>query len=100
MVCDTLRNTIPKAVVHCQVKEAKRNLLNRFYAHVGSKAVCLLTYRIYYLAHVVGQWWRRRSRWQGRWGAPFGRDGVAAATCTPGAAWDDMGDGVFSREGK
>ncbi|KAM0854446.1 hypothetical protein ACQ4PT_050430 [Festuca glaucescens] len=37
MVCDTLRNTIPKAVVHCQVKEAKRNLLNRFYAHVGSK---------------------------------------------------------------
>uniref|UniRef100_A0A0D9VY67 GED domain-containing protein n=1 Tax=Leersia perrieri TaxID=77586 RepID=A0A0D9VY67_9ORYZ len=37
MVCETLRNTIPKAVVHCQVKEAKRNLLNRFYAHVGSK---------------------------------------------------------------
>ncbi|VAI01666.1 unnamed protein product [Triticum turgidum subsp. durum] len=36
-ICDTLRNTIPKAVVHCQVKEAKRNLLNRFYAHVGSK---------------------------------------------------------------
>ncbi|CAD6214245.1 unnamed protein product [Miscanthus lutarioriparius] len=37
MVCETLRNTIPKAIVHCQVKEAKRNLLNRFYAHVGSK---------------------------------------------------------------
>ncbi|XP_078170665.1 phragmoplastin DRP1C-like [Carex rostrata] len=37
MVCDTLRNTIPKAVVFCQVREAKRNLLNRFYAHVGSK---------------------------------------------------------------
>ncbi|KAM0854447.1 hypothetical protein ACQ4PT_050430 [Festuca glaucescens] len=53
MVCDTLRNTIPKAVVHCQVKEAKRNLLNRFYAHVGSKEVCLQItyYRIYYLAH-------------------------------------------------
>jgi hypothetical protein len=42
MVCETLRNTIPKAIVHCQVKEAKRNLLNRFYAHVGSKEVCLL----------------------------------------------------------
>ncbi|KAF3320541.1 dynamin-related protein 1C [Carex littledalei] len=37
MVCDTLRNTIPKAIVFCQVREAKRNLLNRFYAHVGSK---------------------------------------------------------------
>jgi hypothetical protein len=42
MVCETLRNTIPKAVVHCQVKEAKRNLLNRFYAHVGSKEVCFI----------------------------------------------------------
>ncbi|KAJ3697690.1 hypothetical protein LUZ61_001395 [Rhynchospora tenuis] len=37
MVCDTLRNTIPKAIVFCQVREAKRALLNRFYAHVGSK---------------------------------------------------------------
>ncbi|KAJ3672884.1 hypothetical protein LUZ60_006258 [Juncus effusus] len=37
MVCDTLRNTIPKAIVYCQVREAKRALLNRFYAHVGSK---------------------------------------------------------------
>ncbi|XP_020100447.1 dynamin-related protein 1C [Ananas comosus] len=37
MVCDTLRNTIPKAVVHCQVREAKRNLLNYFYAQVGSR---------------------------------------------------------------
>ncbi|KAJ4755678.1 dynamin-like protein [Rhynchospora pubera] len=37
MVCDTLRNTVPKAIVFCQVREAKRALLNRFYAHVGSK---------------------------------------------------------------
>ncbi|KAG6487129.1 hypothetical protein ZIOFF_055712 [Zingiber officinale] len=37
MVCDTLRNTIPKAIVHCQVREAKRSLLNQFYAHVGSR---------------------------------------------------------------
>ncbi|XP_042487393.1 phragmoplastin DRP1C-like isoform X2 [Macadamia integrifolia] len=37
MVCDTLNNSIPKAVVHCQVREAKRSLLNRFYAQLGRK---------------------------------------------------------------
>ncbi|CAA3002215.1 dynamin-related 1C [Olea europaea subsp. europaea] len=37
MVCDSLKNTIPKAVVYCQVLEAKRALLNRFYAQVGRK---------------------------------------------------------------
>ncbi|THU60941.1 hypothetical protein C4D60_Mb07t18060 [Musa balbisiana] len=37
MVCDTLKNTIPKAVVHCQVREAKRSLLNYFYAQVGGR---------------------------------------------------------------
>ncbi|KAM0934545.1 putative dynamin stalk domain, dynamin, GTPase region, GTPase effector domain, Dynamin superfamily [Dioscorea sansibarensis] len=37
MVSDTLRNTIPKAVVHCQVREAKRSLLNHFYTQVGRK---------------------------------------------------------------
>lgn len=41
MVCDTLKNTIPKAVVHCQVREAKRSLLNYFYAQVGGREVCL-----------------------------------------------------------
>ncbi|RXH79150.1 hypothetical protein DVH24_040297 [Malus domestica] len=35
MVCETLRLSIPKAVVHCQVREAKRNLLNHFYARIG-----------------------------------------------------------------
>ncbi|KAL6187543.1 hypothetical protein ACLB2K_038941 [Fragaria x ananassa] len=35
MVCETLRNSIPKAVVHCQVREAKRSLLNHFYAQIG-----------------------------------------------------------------
>jgi len=39
MVCDTLKNTIPKAVVHCQVREAKRSLLNYFYVQVGKKEV-------------------------------------------------------------
>ncbi|GAB4862016.1 Phragmoplastin drp1e [Ancistrocladus abbreviatus] len=35
MVSDTLRNTIPKAVVYCQVREAKQSLLNHFYTHIG-----------------------------------------------------------------
>ncbi|KAJ0968148.1 hypothetical protein J5N97_025065 [Dioscorea zingiberensis] len=37
MVSDTLSNTIPKTVVHCQVREAKRFLLNHFYTQVGRK---------------------------------------------------------------
>ncbi|KAL5225460.1 hypothetical protein ABZP36_012099 [Zizania latifolia] len=37
MVSDTLKNTIPKAVVHCQVREAKRSLINYFYTQVGRK---------------------------------------------------------------
>ncbi|XP_058764928.1 phragmoplastin DRP1E-like [Vicia villosa] len=37
MVSETLRNTIPKAVVHCQVREAKRSLLDHFYAQLGRK---------------------------------------------------------------
>lgn len=47
MISDTLKNTIPKSVVHCQVREAKRSLLNYFYTQVGSKdvsdLVCFLT---------------------------------------------------------
>lgn len=39
MVCDTLKNSIPKAVVYCQVLSAKRSLLNQFYAHVGRQEV-------------------------------------------------------------
>ncbi|KAJ8565739.1 hypothetical protein K7X08_008315 [Anisodus acutangulus] len=37
MVSDTLRNTLPKAVVYCQVKEAKQSLLNFFYTQIGKK---------------------------------------------------------------
>ncbi|KAL2892612.1 Dynamin-related protein 1E [Bienertia sinuspersici] len=37
MVSDTLKNTIPKATVHCQVKEAKQSLLNLFYTQVGKR---------------------------------------------------------------
>ncbi|CAK7356216.1 unnamed protein product [Dovyalis caffra] len=37
MVSETMRNSIPKAVVHCQVKEAKRSLLDHFYTRLGKK---------------------------------------------------------------
>ncbi|MCL7040294.1 hypothetical protein MKW94_023937 [Papaver nudicaule] len=35
MVAKTLKTSIPKAVVHCQVREAKMCLLDHFYAQVG-----------------------------------------------------------------
>ncbi|XP_047310533.1 phragmoplastin DRP1C-like [Impatiens glandulifera] len=37
MVCESLKNSIPKAIVTCQVLQAKRNLLNRFYAQIGRR---------------------------------------------------------------
>lgn len=39
MVSETLRITIPKAVVYCQVREAKQSLLNHFYTQIGKKEV-------------------------------------------------------------
>lgn len=39
MISETLKNSIPKAVVHCQVREAKRSLLDHFYTQVGKKEV-------------------------------------------------------------
>ena len=39
MVSELLKNSIPKAVVHCQVREAKRSLLDHFYTQVGKKEV-------------------------------------------------------------
>ncbi|CAI0408719.1 unnamed protein product [Linum tenue] len=35
MVCATLRNSIPKSIVYCQVREAKRSLLDHFFAELG-----------------------------------------------------------------
>ncbi|CAL9236926.1 unnamed protein product [Arabidopsis halleri] len=35
MVAETLVNTIPKAVVHCQVRQAKLSLLSYFYAQIS-----------------------------------------------------------------
>lgn len=37
MVCATLRNSIPKSVVYCQVREAKRTLLDHFLTELGAK---------------------------------------------------------------
>uniref|UniRef100_A0A2P2IVJ5 Uncharacterized protein MANES_05G022800 n=2 Tax=Rhizophora mucronata TaxID=61149 RepID=A0A2P2IVJ5_RHIMU len=37
MVCASLRNSIPKSVVFCQVREAKRSLLDYFFAELGRK---------------------------------------------------------------
>ncbi|XP_022764914.1 dynamin-related protein 1E-like [Durio zibethinus] len=37
MVSETVKNTIPKAVVYCQVREAKQSLLNHFYTQLGKK---------------------------------------------------------------
>ncbi|KAJ4827846.1 Dynamin- protein 1B [Turnera subulata] len=37
MVCAGLRNSIPKSVVYCQVREAKRCLLDHFFAELGRK---------------------------------------------------------------
>lgn len=56
MVSDTIKNTIPKAVVYCQVREAKQSLLNHFYTQLGKKEVmshvnflslCILGYNIF-----------------------------------------------------
>ncbi|KAH7519480.1 phragmoplastin DRP1B [Ziziphus jujuba] len=37
MVCATLRNSIPKSIVYCQVREAKRCLLDFFFTELGKK---------------------------------------------------------------
>ncbi|XP_039142703.1 dynamin-related protein 5A-like isoform X1 [Dioscorea cayenensis subsp. rotundata] len=37
MVCASLRNSIPKSIVYCQVREAKRTLLDHFFAELGKK---------------------------------------------------------------
>lgn len=51
MVTDTLRNSIPKAVVYCQVKEAKQSLLNYFYTQIGKKEVLTWLQIYIYVQH-------------------------------------------------
>lgn len=42
MVCSTLRNSIPKSIVYCQVREAKRSLLDHFFTELGAREVRFL----------------------------------------------------------
>ncbi|PIA32575.1 hypothetical protein AQUCO_04400044v1 [Aquilegia coerulea] len=46
MVSETLRNNIPKAVVYCQVREAKRALLNHFYVQIGKKELIMFLHAV------------------------------------------------------
>uniref|UniRef100_I1NQP0 Dynamin-type G domain-containing protein n=1 Tax=Oryza glaberrima TaxID=4538 RepID=I1NQP0_ORYGL len=39
MVCSSLRNSIPKSIVYCQVREAKRTLLDRFFTELGAREI-------------------------------------------------------------
>ncbi|KAF0916872.1 hypothetical protein E2562_014611 [Oryza meyeriana var. granulata] len=39
MVCSSLRNSIPKSIVYCQVQEAKRTLLDRFFTELGAREI-------------------------------------------------------------
>jgi len=39
MVCASLRNSIPKSIVYCQVREAKRSLLDHFFTELGKLEV-------------------------------------------------------------
>jgi len=59
MVSDTLRNTIPKAVVFCQVREAKLSLLNHFYTQIGKKEVILrfnFNFSLFLITNIIQSW--------------------------------------------
>ncbi|XP_022770587.1 dynamin-related protein 1B isoform X2 [Durio zibethinus] len=43
VTCASLRNSIPKSVVYCQVREAKRSLLDYFFTELGKKEVSIPT---------------------------------------------------------
>ncbi|KAL0724558.1 hypothetical protein Bca4012_039157 [Brassica carinata] len=43
MVCAGLRNSIPKSIVYCQVREAKRSLLDIFFTELGQKEMSKLS---------------------------------------------------------
>jgi hypothetical protein len=65
MVCDTLKNSIPKAVVYCQVREAKRSLLNRFYVQVGRKEVQVYIFLFrYFQMYSTSTTWKLFLSWE------------------------------------
>lgn len=53
MAGDELLQKIPKAVVYCQVREAKRSLLDNFYVQIGKKEVCTLDLVVCTHAHAI-----------------------------------------------
>ena len=55
MVMETLKTTLPKAVVYCQVKEAKQSLLNHFYTQIGKKEVLSLSLSLSLVCGVCGE---------------------------------------------
>lgn len=61
MVCASLRNSIPKSVVYCQVREAKRSLLDYFFAELGKKEVrtlnCFFNFHLCYGRVAVAAEW-------------------------------------------
>ncbi|KAL9245418.1 hypothetical protein vseg_019076 [Gypsophila vaccaria] len=42
LVCATLRHSIPKSIVYCQVREAKRSILDHFFTELGGKEAKVL----------------------------------------------------------
>ncbi|KAK9749520.1 hypothetical protein RND81_02G131500 [Saponaria officinalis] len=42
LVCGTLRHSIPKSIVYCQVREAKRSILDHFFTELGGKEAKVL----------------------------------------------------------
>lgn len=44
MVVATLRHSIPKSIVYCQVREAKRCLLDYFFTELGAKEVSIFPF--------------------------------------------------------
>jgi hypothetical protein len=53
MVCATLRNSIPKSIVYCQVREAKRSLLDHFFTELGAREVRYFLHLEVVFSHVT-----------------------------------------------
>lgn len=86
MVSETLRNSIPKAAVYCQVREAKRSLLNHFYTVVGKKEVlfhgCLyLEPLLFYIISIITMFFCSGQTVGTAIGRGSSIDGAQAAMC-------------------
>jgi len=105
-VCDSLKRSVPKAVVHCQVLQAKKSLLAPLYQQVGgvseeqlesllggALARCVLTSR---RTHVLTS--RRPARRGPRGGARARRVHAAAHHAAQGARRDRCRHNVSARK--